>query len=238
MHDDEQPLAQEPVEPERHWTEAEWERFLLDNERLMDRYQRVWEEHPEKRWKDPLDLYYKVHYDLDAPEESEGEAGDTPASTEPEPGDAGNAFEGAVGDEQGDVHGIPAYQLAYAFANAALDYVGQDESEPGGPSSLRQQWCLHALRIAADIAGGHGLGYEEDTLCGNIVKNRWALGHANEAQRLLRLLIEREGATPASEALLLRLPPLITALEDRIAELRAKVWWDHETGSGGPGLRA
>jgi hypothetical protein len=223
MHDDEQPLEQEPVEPERHWTEAEWERFMLDNERLMDRYQRVWEEHPKKSWKDPLDLYYKVHYDLDAPEESEKEGGETPASTEPAPGDESQE---AVSDGQDDVHGIPAYQSAYAFATMALDYVRQDGSEPGGPHPLREQLCLHALRIAADIAGGHGLGYEEDTLCGNIVKNRWALGHAKEAQRLLRLLAEREGSTPTSEALLSQLPPLINALEERIVELRAKVWWD------------
>ena len=60
MHDDDQPIEQEPEQPERYWTEAEWERFMLENERLMDRYQKVWEENPGKDWKDPLDLYYKI----------------------------------------------------------------------------------------------------------------------------------------------------------------------------------
>ena len=223
MHDDDQPLEPDPVEPERYWTEAEWEQFMLENERLTDRYRKVWEDNPGKDWKDPLDLYYKVHYDLDAPEEPKEDPGDEPAPAEPAPG---VEPEEPVIDEKGDFRDIPVYQLAYAFANAVLDYLKRFEHEQRGQNPVREQFCLHTLRIAADIAGGHGLGYQEDTLCGNIVKNRWALGHAREAQRLLKLLTDREGADSTSEALRAQLPPIMKTLEERITELRAKVWWD------------
>ncbi len=225
MHDDDQPLAQEPDRPERYWTEAEWERFMLENQRLMDRYQKVWEENPGRDWKDPLDLYYKVHYDLDAPDEPESQAKEV-ESEAPSDEVAGGAPVELPDREADDFRDIPAYKLAFEFANAALDYMKRFEHEARGQNPLREQFCLHALRIAADITGGHGMGYEEDALCGNIVKNRWALGHAQEAQRLLKLLMERDGADVASTPLLRQFLPIINALEERIAELRAKVWWD------------
>src|SRR3989338_1288893 len=222
MHDDDQPIEQEPEQPERYWTEAEWERFMLENERLMDRYQKVWEENPGKDWKDPLDLYYKVHYDLDAPEAPEEEQ-EPEAPVE----DGVTATPDEASDrDRDDFRDIPVYRQAFAFAHAALDYMKRFEHEPRGQNPLREQFCLHALRIATDIAAGHGMGYEEDTLCGNIVKNRWALGHAQEAERILKQLIERDGPHADSSALLAQLPPIIKALKERIAELRAKVWWD------------
>jgi len=69
MHDDDVPVTPEPWEPEPYWTEEDWERFMMENERLMDRYEQVWKDDPNRRWDDPLDLYYKVHYDLDLGEE-------------------------------------------------------------------------------------------------------------------------------------------------------------------------
>lgn len=226
MHDDEGPVRPEPEEPEGYWTEAEWERFMLENERLMDRYEKVWRDNPGKDWKDPLDLYYKVHDDLDAPDEGGAEEGGaSPTSSEPEEEEGAPAPE-STERELDDFRQIPVYQVAFEFAHAALDYMKQFEYEQRGQNPLREQFCLHALRIAADIAGGHGMGYDEESLCGNIVKNRWALGHAQEAQRLLTLLIERDGSDASADTLLAQLPSISKALEERIAELRAKVWWD------------
>jgi len=48
MHDDDVTLRPEPEEPERYWTEAEWERFMLENERLMDRYEQVRKDNPHR----------------------------------------------------------------------------------------------------------------------------------------------------------------------------------------------
>src|SRR3989338_5742775 len=226
MHDDDVPLKPEPEEPERYWTEAEWERFMLENERLMDRYEQARKEHPDRQWDDPLDLYYKVHYDLDlgeapAPEPPPQEPERTDeATTAREPEDPSEPI------EVDDFRHIPVYQLAYGFSLALLDYAKGLEGQRPGPDVLVDELCRHGLRVAADIAGGHGLGYEEETLCGNIVKNRWALSHAIEARRLLGQLAERDGMTPELGALAAKLLPIINALEERIASLRARVWWN------------
>lgn len=58
MHDDETPIEPEFDEPEPYWTEAQWARFMLENEKLMDRYEQVWKDNPDRKWTDPLDLYY------------------------------------------------------------------------------------------------------------------------------------------------------------------------------------
>lgn len=231
MHDDDAPMTPEPEESGNYWTEADWERFMLENEKLMDRYEEVWKQNPERRWDDPLDLYHKVHYDLDLGEEAESEPlTPSPAPETPQPsGPTAASDESEERSEEcelEDFRKIPVYQLAYAFSLATLDYLKRFDHEKHGENSLRDELCLHALRIAADIAGGYGLGYEEDTLCGNIVKNRWALSHAQETKRLLQLLIERSGSDPTLQALVAQVGPIITALKERIAELRSKVWWD------------
>ena len=55
---------------------------------------------------------------------------------------------------------IPAYRLAFTFAlgmHTFLERLGKERSD-----ALSQELYLHAIRIAADIAGGHGLGYDDD----------------------------------------------------------------------------
>lgn len=225
MHDDDVPVTPEPWEPEPYWTEDDWERFMVENERLMDRYEQVWKDHPDRRWDDPLDLYYKVHYDLDLGEEPARSSLPRPPVPSEEPTHAVEPAVPGPPDEVDDFRGITAYQLAYAFSLGLLDYLKRFHTRQPGRDLLVEAVCRHGLRIAADIAGGHGLGYDEETLCGNIVKNRWALNHAQEAQQLLIQLAQRESAAPELAALQAQLPPLITALRNRIASLRTKAWW-------------
>ena len=79
-----------------------------------------------------------------------------------------------------------------------------------------------AGKIGANLAGGHGLGYTEDTLCGNIVKCRWALAECEFVLDTLEFLASRTGQAEFAELLAdgRRLHELIV---DRIAKLRRKV---------------
>ena len=199
---------------------------MVENERLMARYEQVWKDNPHRSWDDPLDLYYKVHYDLDLG----GGPASPPSSQAPEPpqepAEAAKPEAPEEDAEVDDFRQIPVYQLAYAFSLAVLDYVKRLDALKPGQDPLVNELCRYGLRIAADIAGGHGLGYDEETLCGNIVKNRWALSHTVEAKRLLSQLAERDGMTPELGALEIQLLPIINALEERIASLRVRVWWN------------
>ena len=49
----------------RYWSEKQWEKRLLEKESLVDRYEKAFNEIPERRRRDPLDLYYKIHHGLD-----------------------------------------------------------------------------------------------------------------------------------------------------------------------------
>src|SRR5215216_926073 len=62
-------MAEEPLDGERPHDEAWWVRELHRNEKLMDKYMAVLGDNPDwDKWKNPDDLYNKVHFDIDPPE--------------------------------------------------------------------------------------------------------------------------------------------------------------------------
>src|SRR4026207_2428907 len=62
-------MAEEPFDSERPHDEKWWERELHRNEKLMDKYMAVLGDNPDwDKWKNPDDLYNKVHFDIDPPE--------------------------------------------------------------------------------------------------------------------------------------------------------------------------
>src|SRR5678815_4939746 len=65
-------MAEEPFDSERPPDEAWWERELHRNEKLMDKYMAVLGDNPDwDKWKNPEDLYNKVHFNIDPPERAE-----------------------------------------------------------------------------------------------------------------------------------------------------------------------
>src|SRR3954469_24865940 len=87
-------MAEEPFDAERPHDETWWERELHRNEKLMDKYMAVLGDNPDwDKWKNPDDLYNKVHFNIDPPERSredeeaeelENEAEDATAQAEDE----------------------------------------------------------------------------------------------------------------------------------------------------------
>ena len=121
---------------------------------------------------------------------------------------------------------IPAFRLARDFV-AEIHSVCP--STPPGETWGR----LHAEAegVAFHIASGHGLGYEDSHICGNIVKCRDALHSIERSIALLQRL--RGAANPSSDVdgLLGSAVFVRQALEDRIATLRNRVWWDDSSPS-------
>jgi hypothetical protein len=84
-----------------------------------------------------------------------------------------------------------------------------------------------ALVIGAKLHGAHGMGTDDDVLCGNIVCCRRGLEAAQDTVRSLESLRDR-GIVPADV-----LAPLIAdgnevrrIVEEHIAGLRSRVWWE------------
>ncbi|HMJ90319.1 MAG TPA: hypothetical protein VK530_10905, partial [Candidatus Acidoferrum sp.] len=106
---------------------------------------------------------------------------------------------------------------ARRFARNVFD-LGEDV--PGNPELL----FLSAGKVGANLAGGHGLGYDDESICGNIVKCRWALSDCEFCREMLEQLHDQTGDE--------RYPKLVEdsrrladSIRERISRLRKRVWW-------------
>lgn len=230
-------------EPERPPDEAWWERELHRNEKLMDKYMAVLGDNPDwDKWKNPEDLYNKVHFGIDPPErgESDNDLDDeprvkadlTPGTLVPEQNE--NESDESSDDEwlaeadeldEEDPDEDPAVNqdystvagLARKFAVAVFQ-LGDDV--PANAELL----FLSAGKVGANLAGGHGLGYDDDSICGNIVKCRWALGDCEFCREMLEQLHQQSGDERYGK-LAEESRALAEMIRDRIARLRKRVWW-------------
>ena len=106
-----------------------------------------------------------------------------------------------------------------------LDRPVQDDA-PDHDECYGQVW-IGACIAGAKICGGHGMGYEDDVLCGHIVNVRRGLAAVDESLEALASLKEDLLVKPA-EAKKVQdiLTKLRTLVQARIDELRQRVWWD------------
>ena len=123
-----------------------------------------------------------------------------------------------------EVERIPAYQIAHAFSLALHDYLsGWLHRMPSGRNSQYGDdvWGLldMAALVPAQLAGGHGIGYDDDCICGNIANCKRALLNAKRCHNLLAEL-----SLPESEASRLdeRLDDVCVAITAWIEELRTR----------------
>lgn len=233
-------MDEEPLDAERPHDEAWWVSELHRNEKLMDKYMAVLGDNPDwDKWKNPDDLYNKVHFNIDPPERSEDD--ENKSEEEIQNADADKPDDGAVDEEfmqeineaaegafddpdwedpdedpevNGDYPGIA--RQAREFACRVFDL----ENVPGNPELL----YLSAGKIGANLAGGHGLGYDEEFICGNIVKCRWALSDCEFCREMLEQLHQQTGNEAYAE-LAAECRRIADVISERIARLRKRVWW-------------
>ena len=229
-------MAEEPLDSERPPDEAWWERELHRNEKLMDKYMAVLGDDPDwDKWENPEDLYNKVHHNIDPPAPGE-------PRVEPEEETGPDAPKRFMDDEEFLKEMNDAAQAALddpnwvdpdddAGVNEDYDRVSTQAKEfacavfdlkklPGDAELL----FLSAGKVGANLAGGHGLGYDEDSICGNIVKCRWALADCEFCREMLEPLHEQTGEERYAR-LVAESRQLAELLRDRIARLRKRVWW-------------
>ena len=257
------------AESQRPPDEIWWERELHRNEKIIDKYMEVLGDEPDwDKWKKPEDLYNKVHYGIDPPEDpKEPEDSTDPADVKFEP------FLEHLGLQPGELADDPTLISAINEACEALsrdtseDETDYEQPEQGGdrieevendplendppdnedyPEIAKQArqfagqvfraenlpelddvFFLSAGKVGANLAGGHGLGYEDHALCGNIVKCRWALADCEFCREMLEQHLKRTSRYEYAE-LLEQCRALSAVIKDRIARLRARAWWQSD----------
>ncbi len=123
---------------------------------------------------------------------------------------------------------MPVYARSYRYGlqvhQALDDYKihGQEDQDEDLIDAV-----VGSMIIAAKLAGGHGMGYDDDALCGNIVCCKRSLAGADQCLRGLRALRDRGVAQPeVIDPLIQEGEQVRKLVEERIAELRSRVWWE------------
>ena len=262
-------------QPQPPHDETWWERNLLQNEKLIDKYMDVLGDDPDwEKWSDPRDLYNKVHYGIEpgeplppGVEDEDWDEGELASLDLDDIGEFDDDDDEDFDDESWsaeassdeddhpvDVDSTPTFDARDVNPFEADDFdeprdliIGGDNLTDEELAEYRQLYrkamdfgvammklddlpdesigvCLAAGKIGANLAGGHGLGYEEDTICGNIVKCRWALAECEFVIETLDFLASRS-RRPEYITLLPQARQLRELVADRITKLRARVWW-------------
>ena len=187
--------------PARPPDEAEWERRLFQNEKLIDKYMDLLGDNPDwEKWRNPRDLFNKVHYGVEPGEPGPPSVEDdsdeeewneelldelewseeiTPLMIQPpnaeQTGEDKSGEQAAAASADPDDEDVPSEEVvAFHELEEAMDFgvrLLRLEDWPDEAEGVAIAGC----KIGAHVAGGHAFGYDEEGLCGNIVKCRWAL---------------------------------------------------------------
>jgi hypothetical protein len=223
-------------EDDRPWTEEQWEKMMRESDVRAARFGELLEtlmDHPERDVRVAREMGWNELADmLEANPRDAGESDHTSPDPEPaieseEDSDEDNPFED---EEDRAVRKIPAYvacqRAAHAVNRALKPYQRVRPRKDETVGELISEAYIGIHIACAKISGGHAMGYEDDVLCGNIVNNKRALEGARQSIQAFEIL-KTNRKLPAE--LVDRLMPLLkeseAAIEARIAELRAKVWW-------------
>ncbi|HVX62993.1 MAG TPA: hypothetical protein VHC19_20395 [Pirellulales bacterium] len=215
---------------EKPWTEQQWEDFLRQSEVRSARYGELFEtlaEHPERDelidremgWdREPEEPEFELSWEqgeYDDFDEEEVDELETEESQE------------EIRQRRSELRELPAFSAARQWAMAAqrlLKDVGELDAEVDEIVARAHEGCLCA---GAKIAAGYGMGEEEQTLCGNIVCCKRAAAFAEQGIEALLELAECGCFSAAAVQPLIEQGRKVRSLiEDRIRELRSRVWWE------------
>jgi hypothetical protein len=227
-------IGGDEAEDGRPWNEAQWEQAMKESDLRAARFGELLEtliDHPDRDEIVAREMGWDELADAIQEDKASGHRDESEA----------DALETAVEDgeydlEEEDEHDlelkqIPAYMVADRAAEAVRElllpfqkedrHLDEDAGDAVGEAFI-------GIHIAcAKISGGHAMGYDEDSLCGNIVNNKRALAGARQSidgfESLQKLKI-LDAVTVQQIMPLLR--EAETAIQARIEELRAQVWWD------------
>ncbi len=218
---------------DRPWNEEEWEQLMRQSDVRSAKFGELLETLHEDPNRDAI-----IAHEMGWDRREEDEEGDEDEEEDEDQSD----FEMPVLDdmdldedweETARLHhealdAIPAYSRGCEWGlrvhKTLQKYLdGDEELEPDDP--LVEAFSS-SLVVAAKIAGGHGMGYDDDVLCGNIVCCKRALEASARSVAALEELL-RLGTVPKEtiEPLLDEGRAIHLLVEQHIAELRSRVWW-------------
>ncbi|MFQ5963725.1 MAG: hypothetical protein ACE5KZ_05520 [Candidatus Scalinduaceae bacterium] len=199
------------------WDEDDWERFLQKADVRTAKY---------------LELFETLHNHPDCDELVAKEMGWYHKGNDCEKNDECQAYinnlqyDEIIEEDIEDVKKIPAYKKSYEFYIKLNKYFKNKNKKDVDIDEDVMDAISASAFVSAKVAGGHGMGYEKDSLCGNIAICKRALKNAKiciyslEKLRAKALFPENEINILISDGV--RIKHEVTKWID---ELRSRIWW-------------
>lgn len=216
-------------------TVAEWEAFMRESDLRSARYGELLE-----TLHDDPDCHAKIDREMGWDREHKAMSDEERAEVSREIDEMNRVCEEALNDpeleaqmqaSERDLHAMPAYKLANKACKLVhkvlRPYQRDDDGLDADSGELIGEAFIGIAIAGAKIAGGHGIGYEDDSIGGNVVNCKRALAGARQSIEAFEQLVKRN---VLSGKQLDRVMPALReaehAIEARIAELRSRMWWD------------
>ena len=216
---------------EDDWDEEDWERFLQKADVRNAKYMELFEtlhNHPDRDNLIAKEMGWDHKYeDCDVKNKS---CNDCEENNECHIYEINQIFDNSIECEKTierdveDVKKIIAYQKSYEFCIRLGKYF---ENCKGIDTDENVIDAISASSIVpAKIAGGHGMGYEKDSLCGNIANCKRSLKNVRKCIYSLEIVMTN-ASFPENEMNILISEAIKVEHEvvKWIDELRSKIWW-------------
>jgi hypothetical protein len=181
------------------WDEHRWEEYLQESDRRTELFHRVWEaymrdhppppddapEHEREAWDRRFHNHLAEQMGLEFPDDDEAPEW---LADEEEPLDESETWKAALPESYPDDPGVadlPEFATAVAFREALMEW-GRTVPEDRRGSALVELYS-GAIQAATRLRAAHLMGYEMETLGGNIAKTKRALEASNRALAALRV---------------------------------------------------
>ena len=226
---------------DKPWTERQWEEFLRQSELRAARYGELFETlRDDPQCEELIDREMGWGGDREESEfdwsqaeaEAAGETGEDEEVEDEEDQDeeeelSDEEAEAEVGHKRSRLAAAPAYSAGYKWGLAVYKLLETAGERDEDFEEIAARAVEGSTSVAAKIAAGNGLGEEDDSICGNIVCCRRAAAFAQQGIEALKELADR-GCLPgeALQGLIDEGARVRSLVEERIRELRSRVWWE------------
>lgn len=167
------------------WDEFQWEEFMREADKRTEKYSKLFEKYLDHPNRDEI-IAKEMGWDhlLEESDDDDkwGEFLDVDFVEEGEEWKQATGYEPT---EFNSVENLPVYQLAYQFTLDSIDLI-ENRFENEDDESIHA-FARSVILPAAKIAGGFGMGFELESLGGNIANCKRGL---NAANRMLTALQE------------------------------------------------